>query len=352
VNDEHPQNRRGQLTTRVTAVCHPRMDRRSFLLMSLAGGLAAPLAAEAQRARKVYRVGVILTAAPNETEHLYKALRDGLRDLGYVEGQNVLFERRFADGRQERIPSLAAELVRLNVDVIVTGSIPVIAAVKRATSTIPVVMAVSRDPVGANFVASLARPGGNVTGLANDPAVEIQGKNLEFLKEVVPRLSRVALLWNSIPIGAESYRNTAESAARRLSLEFHAVAVRAREELGDAFAAVRRFRADGLMVVQDPVLYSARGQVVRLAASHRLPAVYALSEFVEVGGLMSYGVNIARQFRRAAVYVEKILNGAKPAELPVEQATQFELVINLMTAKALGLTIPPSLLARADQVIE
>jgi ABC-type uncharacterized transport system substrate-binding protein len=309
------------------------MDRRRFLLTSLAGALAAPLGAGAQRARKVYRVGVILTAGPDETEHLYKALRDGLRDLGYVEGQNVLFERRFADGRQERIPSLAAELVRLNVDVIVTGSNPIIAAVKRATSTIPVVMAVSRDPVGANFVASLARPGGNVTGLANDPAVEIQGKNLEFLQEVVPRLSRVSLLWNSIPIGAESYRNTAESAARRLSLEFHAVAVRAREELGDAFAAVRRFRADGLMVVQDPVLYSARGQVVHLAASHKLPAVYALSEFVEAGGLMSYGVNIARQFRRAAVYVEKILNGAKPAELPVEQATQFELVINLTTAK-------------------
>jgi ABC-type uncharacterized transport system substrate-binding protein len=181
------------------------VDRRRFLLTSLAGALGAPLAAGAQGARKVYRVGLILTAAPNETEHLYKALRDGLRDLGYVEGQNVLFEGRFADGRQERIPSLAAELVRLKVDVIVTGSNPVIAAVKRATSTIPVVMAVSRDPVGANFVASLARPGGNVTGLANDPAVEIQGKNLEFLKEVVPRLSRVALLWNSIPIGAESF---------------------------------------------------------------------------------------------------------------------------------------------------
>jgi putative ABC transport system substrate-binding protein len=328
------------------------MDRRRFLLTSLAGVLAVPLAAEAQPAAKVYRIGLILTLAPGENEHIVKALDQGLRELGYVEGRNLALERRFAEGKQERLPALAAELVRLNVDIIVTGSNSVIAAVKQATATIPVVMAVSRDPVGAKFIASLARPGGNITGLANDPAPEIIGKNLELLKEAVPRVSRVAFLWNPVPPGAGTSKNVVESAARNLNVIVQSVEIRGRNEVEGAFAAMVRERANGVVVAQDPITLGSRNQVVLLAARSRLPAVYALREFVEVGGLMSYGPNIADQFRRAAAYVDKILKGARPADLPVEQPTKFDLVINLKTAKALGLTIPPSLLARADQVIE
>jgi putative tryptophan/tyrosine transport system substrate-binding protein len=313
---------------------------------------AAPLAGEAQQAGKMYQIGVILTSAPNESGHLIKALEEGLRELGYVDERNIVFERRFAEGRQERLPLLAAELVRLKVDVLVTGSNVVIAAVKQVTATIPVVMAVSRDPVGAGFIASLARPGGNITGLANDPAPEIIGKNLELLKEVAPRVSRVAFLWNPVPPGAEMTKNAVEIAAQKLGLTFQSVEVRERNEFEGAFAAMVRERANGVVVAQDPVILGPRSQVVLLAARSRLPAVYGLREFVEAGGLMSYGPNVADQFRRAATYVDKILKGAKPADLPVEQPTKFELVINLKTAKALSLTIPPSLLARADQVIE
>jgi len=314
--------------------------------------LAAPLIADAQQTGKVYRIGCILTAAPNETVHLIKALDEGLRELGYVEGRNVVFERRFAEGRQEWLPALVAELVKLKVDVLVTGSNPVIAAVKQVTTTIPVVMAVSRDPVGAGFTASLARPGGNITGLANDPAPEIIGKNLELLKEAAPRVSRVAFLWNPVPPGAGSYKNVVESAARNLGMTFQSVEVRGRNEFEAAFAAMVRERANGVVVATDPVILGPRGQVVLLAAKSRLPAVYGLREFAEAGGLMSYGPNVADQFRRAAIYVDKILRGAKPGDLAVEQAAKFELVINLKTAKALGLTIPPSLLLRADHIIE
>jgi putative ABC transport system substrate-binding protein len=314
--------------------------------------LAAPLAADAQPTGKVYRIGFIQTAAPNEMGHLIKALDEGLRELGYVEGRNVVFERRFAEGKQERLPALAAELVRLKVDVIVTGSNPVIAAVQQATATIPVVMTVSRDPVGVGFIVSLARPGGNITGLTNEPTPEIIGKNLELLKEAAPRVSRVAYLWNPVPPGAGTYRNAVESAARKLGVTFQSVEVRGRNEFEAAFTAMVRERANGVVVGPDPVLFSARSQVVLLAERRRLPTVYALSEFAEAGGLMSYGPNIADQFRRAAIYVDKILKGARPADIPVEQATKFELVINLKTAKALGLTIPPSLLLRADHIIE
>ncbi|HEV2056404.1 MAG TPA: ABC transporter substrate-binding protein [Methylomirabilota bacterium] len=314
--------------------------------------LAAPLAADAQPTGKVYRIGFIQTAAPNEMEHLTKALDEGLRELGYVEGRNIVFERRFAEGKQERLPALAAELVRLNIDVIVTGANPVIAAVKQATATIPVVMAVSRDPVGAGFIASLARPGGNITGFANDPTPEIIGKNLELLKEAAPRVSRVAFLWNPVPPGAGTYKNAVESAARKLGVTFQSVEVRGRNEFEGAFAAMVRERANGVVVAADPVLLGPRSQVVLLAARSRLPAVYVQREFAEAGGLMSYGPNLADQFRRAAIYVDKILKGAKPGDLPVEQASKFELVINLKTAKALGLTIPPSLLLRADHILE
>jgi putative ABC transport system substrate-binding protein len=328
------------------------VDRRRFLLTSLAGALAAPLASEAQQAGKVYRIGLLLTTAPGENAHTVKALEQGLRELGYVEGRNLVLERRFAEGQQERLPTLAGDLVRLNVDIIVTGSNPVIAAVKQATTTIPVVMAVSRDPVGARFITSLARPGGNITGLANDAAPEIIGKNLELLKEAVPRVSRVAFLWNPVPPGAGTFRNVVDTAARSLNVTVQSVQIRGRNELDDAFAAMVRERANGIVVAQDPITLGSRNQVVLLAAKSGIPAVYALREFVEAGGLMSYGPNIADQFRRAAVHVDKILKGAKPGDLPVEQATRFELLINLKTAKALGLTIPQSLLARADQVIE
>ena len=328
------------------------MNRRGFI-GALAGGLfAAPLVAAAQPTAKVYRIGFLVTATLTETGHLLKALSEGLRELGYVEGRNVVFERRFAEGRQERLPALAAELVQLKVDVVVTGSNPVIAAVKQATATIPVVMAVSRDPVGAKFIASLARPGGNITGLANDTAPEIIGKNLAFLKEAVPRISRVTYLWNPVPPGAETSKNALESAARNLGVAFQPVEVRGHAELEGAFAAMVRERANGIVVAQDPVTFGSRSQVAVLAARNRLPAVYGVREFAEAGGLMSYGPNIADQFRRAAMYVDKILKGAKPGDLPIEQPTKFELVINLKTAKALGLTLPPSLLQRADQVIE
>jgi putative ABC transport system substrate-binding protein len=314
--------------------------------------LAAPVAADAPPTGKVYRIGFLLTAAPNETGHLITALNEGLRELGYVEGRNVVFERRFAEGRQERLPALAAELVRLKVEVLVTGSNPVVAAVKQVIATIPVVMAVSRDPVGAGFVASLARPGGNITGLANDPTPEIIGKNLELLKEAAPRVSRVAFLWNPLPPGAGTYKDAAESAARNLGVTFLPVEVRGRNEFEGAFAAMVRERANGVVVAADPVTYGPRSQVVLLAAKNRLPAVYGQREFAEAGGFMSYGPNIADQFRRAATYVDKILKGAKPGDLAVDQATKFELVINLKTAKALGLTIPPPLLRRVDHIIE
>jgi putative ABC transport system substrate-binding protein len=328
------------------------MNRRRFLLTSLAGALAATLAAEAQQAGKVWRIGFILTAAENETGYLFKALDEGLRELGYVEGRNVVFERRFANGRQDRLPGLATELVQLKIDVLVTGSNPVIAAVKQVTAAIPVVMAVSRDPVGAGFIANLARPGGNITGLANDPAPEIIGKNLELLKEAAPRVSRVAFLWNPLPPGAGTSKKVVEGAARNLGLAFQSVEVRGRNEFEGAFAAMVRERANGVVVATDPMFVGPRSQVVLLAARSRIPAVYGLKEFAEAGGLMSYGPSIAHQFRRAATYVDKILKGANPGDLPVEEPTKFELVINLKTAKTLGLTIPPSLLLRADQVIE
>jgi ABC-type uncharacterized transport system substrate-binding protein len=323
-----------------------------FVAVLVLPPLGMPLAAEAQPSGKVYRIGFITTSAPGEVQHLVNALDGELQRLGYVEGRNIVFERRFAEGRQERLPALATELVRLNVDVIVTGSNPVITAVRQATKTIPVVMAVSRDPVGSGFAASLARPGGNITGLSNDLGPEILGKNVELLKEAVPKISRVAYLWNPVPSEADAYRHVAESAIRKLGIAWQPVEVRHPNEFEAAFSAMVREHANGLLVAQDPVFIAARRRIVRLAAGHRLPTMYGNREYVEVGGLMSYGPNIVDQFRRAAAYVDKILRGAKPADLAVEQPTKFELVLNLKTAKALGLTIPPAILLRADQIIE
>jgi putative ABC transport system substrate-binding protein len=234
----------------------------------------------------------------------------------------------------------------------VTGANPVIAAVKKATTTIPIVMAASRDPVGSGFIASLARPSGNITGLTSDPSPEFHGKRLELLKAATPQATRVALLWNPLPPSAATYRRIVEDAAIKLGLNVQVVEVRGRDEFEGAFAAIVRGRADALVVDSDPVFFTARSQLVGLAAKHQLPAIYQAREFVGIGGLMSYGDNVAYRFRRAAVYVDKIFKGATPADLPVEQATKFELILNLKTAKTLGLTIPQSLLVRADEVIQ
>jgi putative ABC transport system substrate-binding protein len=325
--------------------------RRRFLFAASAL-FVAPFTADAQPRGKTYRIGYIQTASPEEQEPLTRAFDEGLRELGYVEGQNIVVERRFAWGRQELLPDLAMQLVGLNVDVIVTGGNPVIAAVKRATSTIPIVMGSSRDPVGAGFIASLARPGGNITGSTNDTGLEIVGKYLEFLKEIVPRASRIALLLNPLPPGAANYRVAVESAARNLGLALHVVEARGRDEFEGAFAAMVRERVDGVVVQSDPIFFTARKQIVDLAAKNRLPAVYHASEVVEIGGLLSYGGSLDYQFRRAAVYVDKILRGAKPGDLAVEQSAKIELVVNLKTARALGLTVPQKLLLRADRVIE
>ena len=314
--------------------------------------LAAAVIAGAQPQGKVPRIGYIQTATPEEQAALTEAFVEGLRELGYVDGRNIVIERRFAWGKQELLPELAAELVRLNVDVIVTGGNPVIAAVKQATATIPVVMAAGRDPVGSGFVASLPRPGGNITGVTSDPAPDVQGKRLELLKEAVPRATRVAVLWNPLPPGAEIYRQTVENAAGKLGISLQIVAVRGRNEFDDAFAQMSRQRADGVVVLPDPIFFTARKEVVELTAKHRLPAVFHAMEFVQIGGLMSYGSSLDYQFRRAAVYVDKILKGAKPGELAVEQVAKIDVAINLKTARALGVAIPASLRVRADHIIE
>ena len=330
------------------------MLRSAVLVLGIGAIVVAAAGASAARAQetaRVFRVGYIVVATPEEQEHLTRALEDGMRELGYAEGRNVVYLRRFADGDARRLPALAEELVKLGPDVIVTGANPVIEAVRRATATIPIVMGISRDPVGAGFVASAARPGGNVTGLASDPAPDVLGKDLEIFREIVPQAKRVALLWNPVPPAAATYRKAAESAARRLGIALQVVEVRARDELEPAFDAMARDRADGVWVLPDPLAFSARRQVVALAAKHRLPAVYWQREFVDAGGLVSYGSSVTSAFRRAAGYVDRILKGAKPGDLAVEQAATFELVVNGGTARTLGLTVPQSLLLRADEVI-
>jgi len=328
------------------------VDRRRFLLTSLAGAVAGPLAVEAQQAGKVARIGYLLGAAREQTSPLEKAFQDGLSDLGYVPGRNVVIEYRFADGKPERLPQLAQDLVRLKVDVIVTGSNPHVIAAKQATTTIPIVMVYVRDPVGAGLVASVSRPGGNVTGLSQDVGAEILGKRLALLKELVPKLSRVAVLVNPGFPPALAALKAMEAPARTLGMTVARFDARGPGDLEGVFAAVTRARSDALVITGGPVMFNMRTQIAQLALRHRLPSISATTEDVEAGGLMSYGASLTDQWRRAATYVDKILKGAKPADLPVEQPTKFDLLINLKTAKALGLTIPPSLLARADQVID
>ena len=321
------------------------------LVLLLTIAVAGP-AVDAQQPPRIAKVGYLQATARANVTHLVDAFRQGLRALGYVEGKSVVLEIRAAEGEGERLPELARELVRLKPDVIVATSDPAIAAVKRETQTIPIVMAFSTDPAGTGFVASLARPGGNVTGLSTI-SPELSGKRLELLREVVPGLSRVALLWNPDARGnLLDYKET-ETIARSLRLELQSVELSHVEDLDRAFAAATKGRAQALIVPSgNPVVVTKRSQVTSLAQRHRLPAVYNAKEFVMDGGLMSYGPSVPEMFRRAAVYVDKILRGARPGDLPVEQPTKFELAINLKTAKALGLTIPPSLLQRADHVIQ
>ncbi len=324
------------------------------LIVTLALGiLSVPLAVDAQRPGKVPRIGFLSAGSPSDLvrQRGFEAFRQGLRELGYVEAQNIALESRWAEGKWERLPGLTAEFVRLKVDVIVTGTSPEVQAAKEATKTIPIVMAYVIDPVATGFVVTLARPGGNVTGLSM-MAPELVGKQLELLKEVVPKVSRVALLWNPANPGNAPQLREAEVAARALGVRLQPLDVRGPTDFDRAFAAMARERAGALLVLVDLMLVSHRTQIAELAAKRRLPAVYGLSEYVEAGGLIAYGANRRDSYRRAATYVDKILKGAKPADLPVEQPSKFELVINFKTAKALDLTIPQSLLIRADEVIQ
>jgi putative ABC transport system substrate-binding protein len=327
------------------------MERRKFIEVIGGGLLAAPRASEAQQPAKLFRLGLLGTVPLTEpgASRIWDGFLEGLRQLGYVEGQNVVIERRFSEGKAERLPDLAAELVRLKVDVIVAAAITADEA-KRATSTIPIVMTNHADPLGNRLVTSLARPGGNVTGLST-LSPDLVGKQLQLLKEAVRRLSRVAVLSNPTHPGHPRSLRETEVAARSLKVRLQILEARAPTELAAAFSAVTKESADALLLLGDPMFFGERTRIVELAAKNRLPLMGGQTEYAEAGGLLAYGVDHRDSFRRAATYVDKILKGAKPGDLPVEQPTKFELVINLKTAKALGLTIPQSLLQRADQVI-
>ena len=327
------------------------MDRRTFL-ETLAGGLLArPLASEAQQAAKVWRIGFVGAETPSLTGHFLAAFRQGMREHRYVERETFTVEDRWAGGRNERFRDLITELIRLKVDVLVPLSTQGGLAAKGLTTTIPIVF-VATDPVGTGLVTSLDRPGGNLTGLSITLGDEFAGKWLELLREINRRVSRVAVLGNPTNPANAVYLKAAQVSARKLGAKLQFQGVTEPGQLDGAFAAMATGRAEGLIVFIDPLTVRYRDRIVELAAQARLPAIYGFREFSEAGGLMAYGSNVAALCRRAAVYVDKILRGAKPGDLPVEQATQFELIVNLKTAKSLGLTIPPSLLQRADQLIE
>jgi putative ABC transport system substrate-binding protein len=332
------------------------MKRREF--MTLLGGAVVtwPSCVCAERASKGARIGLLLTASLNSAgqQGILDAFRQGLRERGYVEGQNIVIEYRAADGRIERFSELATELVRLNLDLIVASNTPAARAAKEATTSIPIVVPVMGDPVGDGLVASLARPGGNITGMSF-LGPELATKRLELLKQALPTISRVAALWHPGAYGestmSEMMRKV-EAAAGTLLVELQLIEVRGAADFDRAFLAMARERADALIVLPSPMLFSERRNIVDLATRHRLPSIAMAREFAELGGFMAYGANIPDLFRRAAVYVDMILQGTKPTDLPVQQPTKFELVINLKTAKALGLTMPQTLLVAADEVIE
>ena len=326
------------------------MDRRTWLRGAL--GLSfLPLLAEAQPGAKVYRIGLLGGSSPTEPGgRVWEGFFQGLRDLGYVEGQNIVVEGRWYGDRPERLPSLAADLVRVKVDVIVAGTAPAPEAAHRATSMIPIVMASHPDPVGSGLAVTLAKPGKNLTGLSN-VSPELAGKQLQLLKEVVPTLSRTAVLWNPTVPSQRLSLKAAEGAARSLGMQLQFVEARAPGDFAKAFSAMIKAGAGGVMAFGGSMFFAERQQIVELAARSRLPAIYSVREFVDAGGLMAYGATIGESWRRPATYVDKILKGANPGELPIEQPTKFDLTINLKTARALELTVPPSVLAQADQVI-
>ena len=332
---------------------HSKFKIQSSKFAFVAGALLFALSslAQAQQPKTVARIGYLETTPIAANLARIEAFREGLRELGYIEGKNIVLELRTAEGKADRLPALAAELVRLKVDVIVTGGPAGTRIAKKATSTIPVVMTFDNDPVGSGFAASLARPGGNITGLSV-MAPEISGKQLEFLKEIVPKLSRLTVVGSSAEPGYAQTLKEAELVAGTLKVQLHYLDVTAPKDIEDAFAEMRKGHADAFLVLSSPILIAERKQLVDLAIRSRLPAIYYRREYVEAGGLMSYGVNFSELNRRAASYVDKILKGAKPGDLPIEQPTKFELVINLKTAKQIGLTIPPNVLARADKVIK
>jgi putative tryptophan/tyrosine transport system substrate-binding protein len=313
--------------------------------------LALCESAEAQQPGKVPRIGFLIASSPSAIAPRMDAFREGLRELGYVEGKNIVIEPRYANGKSDHLPALAAELVGLKVDVIVSSGPTATRPAKGATSTIPIVMTFDDDPVGSGFVASLARPGGNITGLST-LSPELSGKQLELLKEIVPKLSRVTVIGTSARQGTAQALKEMELAAGALKVKLQFLDVQNPKDIELAFRAASKGRADALLVLQSPVFNSHRAEIAELAIKHRLPATYPRREFVEDGGLMSYGVNFLDLDRRAAAYVDKILKGTKPADLPVEQPKKFDFIINLKAAKQIGLTIPPNVLARADKVIK
>jgi len=326
------------------------MNKTLITLLSITVLLSTVSPAEAQQPAKIPRIGFQLDSPASAVAGRIEGFRQGLRELGYTEGKNIIIEWRSSEGKLERRAELAAEFVRLKVDVIVSGGPTVTRVVKEATSTIPIVMAQDSDPVGNGFVANLARPGGNITGLSA-LAPEMSGKQIQILKEILPKLSRVAVIGNSnVPGDAQALRETV-LAAGSFDVYLRYLDVPDPKDIETVFRAAAKGRADAVLVLGNPILNAHRKQIVDLAVKHRLPATYARPEFVEAGGLMTYGTSYNDLFRRAATYVDKILKGAKPADLPVEQPTKFEFVINLKAAKQIGLTIPPNVLARADRVI-
>ena len=329
------------------------MDRRTFLAGTGAMILAAPVAAEAQSVGKQPRIGYLSLFSRSDPwgQRGIDAFRHGLRDLGYVEGQTIAIEYRWAEEKSPRLPELAAELAHLRVDVIVASGGQAAQAAKQATATIPVVMVAVTDPVAAGLVAAIARPGGNITGTSM-VAPELVGKQLQLLKEVVPTVSRVAVLWNPLNPGSAPQLREAETAARALPVRLQPLEVRESSEIDRAFEAMRRARADGLLVASDVVIQRHAQKITDLATKNRLAAVYGHVRHAEAGGLIVYAADVFDLYGQTSTYVDKILKGVKPADLPIQQPTKFHLTINLKTAKALGLTIPPSLLARADEVIQ
>jgi putative ABC transport system substrate-binding protein len=325
-------------------------DRRAFLGTLGLGVLTATLIAEAQLPGQVWRIGFLEAGSSSVNRHFLDAFRQGLSELGYVEGQQIVIEDGWAEGRNERFPGLAAELIQRKVDVIVVASTAGVLAAKNATTTIPTVFVGIGDPIKLGVVASLSRPGGNMTGLSNLLVGDLSGKWVELLKEVVPKV-RMALLWNPDTIPAANVKPV-QDAAKSLRVRLDLFEVREFNDFDGAFEAISKQHVGGLIVNPDPLTVRYRARIVELAAESKIPAMYGFPEFVHAGGLMAYGPNMRDLFRRAATFVDKILKGTKPADLPVEQPTKFELVINLKTAKALGLTIPPSLLQRADEVIQ